>query len=190
MPLYLKVFKKLLIVGFIIGNCFIWYPTVQRFTKAYEVQAKQYKVRQAHKVFNHMKKFMGDEHARHTKLVITGGNMLNAYVNYDTKVDKNVVHISVNLLNYQDRYKAVLAHELAHIALNHLQRPQMADMYVALDEINADKYSTYLLTKSGYNTCASYDLWKWYASTSERLLQGTHPLPIQRAAYMKFPICK
>lgn len=93
----------------------------------------------------------------------------------------------------EDEIANILAHEMAHEMLKHVQDEGSTVLSVTDREAHADKMGTYLLLRAGYNICTGKEIWKKlqqqgdgdYADTNE----AVHPSYAYRYYAEQMPWC-
>lgn len=93
-------------------------------------------------------------------------------------------------LGKEEYIAAVIAHELAHIMLHHVDFPPSDKLHWSVNELNADLFGIYILEHAGYNGCSMYNHQKHILNVlGDYLLPGDHPSWAQRIYFSKLPSC-
>jgi hypothetical protein len=162
----------------------------------------------AKKVVEHFEYYSSFEYQKiklyevYTRLRLhTGMQTVPLYVIFSPEVnawtDGDSITFTSGILNFmngdEDKIAAVLAHEMSHVMLRHVQEQEVSSLSITEKEAEADKMSAYLLLRSGFDVCKGRMFWKDLANYGDGDFADTentvHPSYAYRYYALSMPWC-
>ncbi|CAB4120925.1 Peptidase M48 [uncultured Caudovirales phage] len=142
-------------------------------------------------VFNNLTKYLGITFLP-TLVIARNDNTINAVTDEDS-LTITIYGGMINIIYTKDEMAAVLAHELGHAMMQDQYLSKAANNSDAMQTIvegNADKYSTYLVLRAGYDVCQMQNIWRRFRRIyGDYETNEDHPNHSYRTWQLEFPEC-
>lgn len=143
---------------------------------------------QAFRVYNNLVQHTGMNKDYKHRLYIIDRSELNAYATVDDKI--LLMRGYLNFCRTDSELAYLLAHEIAHVMLEHVQLKSHLTYSSIIHEGNADKMAIYLMMRAGYNPCGAYTFRLHRLFLFGNPPSDSHPSNLNRVMQFYLPECR